>query len=68
MKVLITGAGGLIGSEAARHYGQHGHKVYGVDNNMRRVFFGPHGDVVWNIRRLQESVQILPPGTLSAGA
>jgi CDP-paratose 2-epimerase len=27
--------------------------VHGVDNNMRREFFGPDGDTTWNLRRLQ---------------
>ncbi len=56
MKTLVTGAGGLIGSEAVEYYGQQGHEVVGVDNNMREVFFGPQGDVTWNIQRLKEAV------------
>ena len=31
MKILITGAGGLIGSEAVEYYCVQGHKVYGID-------------------------------------
>jgi len=53
MKVLITGSSGLIGSEAVAYFDQQGHELYGVDNNMRREFFGPHGDTTWNLRRLQ---------------
>jgi CDP-paratose 2-epimerase len=56
MKVLVTGAGGLIGSEAVSYYGAQGHEVFGLDNNMRRVFFGPAGDVRWNIQRLKDTV------------
>lgn len=41
---LITGASGLIGSEVARHFLKLGYQVVGVDNNMRRHFFGPGGD------------------------
>lgn len=52
MNVLITGAGGLIGSEAADYYSRQGHRVIGVDNNMRARFFGPQGDVSWNLVRL----------------
>ncbi len=55
MRVLITGAGGLIGSEAVAHYDSLGHEVIGVDNNARRDFFGPGGDVRWNLERLAES-------------
>lgn len=39
--VLITGAGGLIGSEAATFFADKGHQVIGVDNDMRAHFFGP---------------------------
>ncbi|MBA2301065.1 MAG: NAD-dependent epimerase/dehydratase family protein [Acidobacteria bacterium] len=39
--VLITGSAGLIGSEAAQFYGQRGHRVIGIDNDMRSRFFGP---------------------------
>lgn len=38
--VLVTGAAGLIGSEAVKFFSQLGSKVYGVDNDMRRYFFG----------------------------
>ena len=53
MKVLVTGSSGLIGSEAAEHFDRQGHEVVGVDNNMRRVFFGPAGDTLWNLERLK---------------
>jgi len=53
MKVLVTGSSGLIGSEAAEHFDRQGHEVVGVDNNMRRVFFGPAGDTLWNLERAE---------------
>lgn len=53
MKVLVTGAGGLIGSNAVEYYAGQGHEVFGIDNNMRQVFFGPQGDVTWNLNRLK---------------
>ncbi len=43
-KILITGSGGLIGSEAARFFGGLGFEVTGVDNNMRQYFFGADGN------------------------
>jgi len=55
MKVLITGSSGLIGSEAARFYDKQGHAVFGVDNNMRMMFFGPMGDTTWNLKQLLDS-------------
>ncbi|MFH1896388.1 MAG: NAD-dependent epimerase/dehydratase family protein, partial [bacterium] len=54
MKVLITGAGGLVGSEAARFYLKKGYKVFGVDNNMRAYFFGPGGDISGNLKALAD--------------
>jgi CDP-paratose 2-epimerase len=53
MKVLVTGSSGLIGSEAVTRYDAEGHTVTGVDNNMRREFFGEKGDTLWNLKRLK---------------
>lgn len=50
--VLITGSSGLIGSEAVSFYADLGSRIIGVDNNMRRSFFGPDGDTTWNLKRL----------------
>jgi len=52
MKVLVTGSSGLIGSEAVLWFDAQGHTVLGIDNNMRRDFFGPKGDTTWMLRRL----------------
>jgi CDP-paratose 2-epimerase len=57
MKILITGSSGLIGSEAVQHFDRQGHDVFGVDNNMRRVFFGPAGDTLWNLERLKNTAK-----------
>lgn len=57
MKILVTGSSGLIGSEAVAHYDREGHEVFGVDNNMRREFFGPAGDTLWNLERLRQSTK-----------
>ena len=51
--VLVTGSSGLIGSAAVEHFDRQGCTVVGVDNNMRRTFFGPAGDTRWNLRRLK---------------
>jgi CDP-paratose 2-epimerase len=56
-KILITGSSGLIGSEAVEHFDRQGHEVFGVDNNMRRVFFGPAGDTLWNLERLKNATK-----------
>lgn len=43
MKAIITGSGGLIGSECTRLLAEEGWEVIGVDNDMRRQFFGAPG-------------------------
>ena len=52
-RVLVTGSSGLIGSEAVAFFDERGWEVHGVDNNLRRDFFGPDGDTTWNLERLQ---------------
>jgi CDP-paratose 2-epimerase len=49
MRILVSGAGGLIGSEASRFFLEKGAEVHGIDNNMRRYFFGEAGDTTGNI-------------------
>jgi len=51
--ILVTGSSGLIGSEAVEHFDRQGHVVHGIDNNMRRLFFGEAGDTSWNLDRLR---------------
>lgn len=51
--ILVTGSNGLIGSEAVEFFDLQGHRVIGIDNNMRRFFFGPQGDTTWNLERLK---------------
>ena len=43
MKALVTGSGGLIGSACVGFLAEHGWDVVGLDNNMRREFFGEKG-------------------------
>jgi len=52
-RVLITGSSGLVGSETVAFFDERGWEVHGVDNNMRRSFFGPDGDTTWNLDRLR---------------
>jgi len=35
------------------HFDLQGHEVTGIDNNMRREFFGAAGDTSWNLNRLR---------------
>jgi CDP-paratose 2-epimerase len=57
MKILVTGSSGLIGSEAVSFFDAQGHEVVGVDNNMRKVFFGEQGDTTWNLNRLRQNTK-----------
>ena len=52
MKVLVTGCSGLVGSAAVRLLDPKASVVVGLDNNMRREFFGPAGDTTWNLHAL----------------
>ena len=52
--ILVTGSSGLIGSEAVEHFDRKGRTVHGLDNNMRRIFFGEAGDTTWNLDRLRK--------------
>ena len=48
MKVLVTGSLGLVGSEAVKFYLNEACEVIGVDNDMRKHFFGAEASVVKN--------------------
>ena len=37
---IVTGSGGLIGSESVRYFVEAGYKVIGIENDMRSRFFG----------------------------
>src|SRR5258708_33273884 len=52
--VIVTGAAGLIGSEAVEFFCGLGMDVVGIDNGMRRQFFGDEASTAWN-RSLLES-------------
>ena len=53
---IVTGAAGLIGSEAARFFARQGFLVVGIDNDMRATFFGPEASTAWSRRSLEESL------------
>src|ERR1035441_4689046 len=55
-KVMVTGSGGLIGSECARLLAREGWNVVGVDNDMRQQFFGPAGTTRAVVRDLVDTV------------
>ncbi len=49
---IVTGSAGLIGSEAVRHFAALGLDIVGIDNDMRRQFFGDEASTAWNVLQL----------------
>jgi CDP-paratose 2-epimerase len=56
MKALITGSGGLIGSECVRQLVAEDWEVIGIDNDMRRQFFGEQGTTLPVVQQLQATL------------
>lgn len=54
---IITGSAGLIGSEAVRFFSAQGMDVIGIDNNMRKYFFGDDASTAWNQERLEKDLR-----------
>src|SRR3954453_11565340 len=52
--VIVSGSGGLIGSEPVPHFVRAGHDVVGVENDMRARFFGPEASTARTTARLLE--------------
>ena len=58
MKIaLITGSCGLVGSESTIFFAKKGFKVIGIDNNIRKFFFGKDGDISWVKKKLKKEIQ-----------
>jgi CDP-paratose 2-epimerase len=56
-KILVTGSAGLIGSEAVKFFVERGFQAVGMDNDMRRYFFGEEASTEWNRKILQETLK-----------
>lgn len=54
--VVVTGSAGLVGSEAARFFSAKGWDVVGIDNDMRRQFFGQDASTQANRIRLEREL------------
>ena len=52
--VIITGSGGLVGSESVKFFCKKFSKVIGIDNDMRSYFFGNSASVKKNISILKK--------------
>ena len=44
---IITGSTGLVGSESVNFFHDKGFDVIGIDNNLRKLFFGKNGSTIW---------------------
>ncbi len=55
MKALITGSGGVVGSACVELFSERGWNTIGLDNDMRRRFFGDDGSTSAVIAHLRES-------------
>ena len=55
--VLVTGSAGLIGAELVRFFAAQGFDVVGIDNDMRRVFFGDEASTAWSRQRLEIEIK-----------
>jgi CDP-paratose 2-epimerase len=51
---IVTGSGGLVGSESVAHFVERGFDVVGVENDMRAYFFGPSASTQPQTQRLLE--------------
>lgn len=54
---LITGSAGLIGAETARLFAGRGFDVVGIDNDMRKSFFGAEASTLSSRRALETSLK-----------
>jgi CDP-paratose 2-epimerase len=54
--VIVTGSGGLIGSEACKFFDEQGFNIVGIDNDMRSYFFGEDASTNWNVKKLQQEL------------
>jgi CDP-paratose 2-epimerase len=53
---IITGSGGLIGSESATHFVRAGYDVIGIENDMRAWFFGAEASTAPTTERLEREL------------
>jgi CDP-paratose 2-epimerase len=53
---IITGSGGLVGGAATRHFAKTFQRVVGIDNDMRKVFFGEEASTHWQVEQLKREV------------
>ena len=55
--VLVTGSAGLVGSESVRFFSKKGFQIVGIDNDMRKYFFGDEASTKWNKNKLEKEIK-----------
>ena len=53
---VVTGSAGLIGAETVRFFADKGFKIFGIDNDMRKYFFGEEASTEWSRKNLEEII------------
>jgi CDP-paratose 2-epimerase len=53
--LIVSGSGGLIGSESVAFMNDKFDLIVGIDNDMRSYFFGDKASTSWSINRLQNT-------------
>ena len=59
-KAIVTGSGGLIGSESAARLVEAGYDVVGIENDTRAVLFGPEASTSHVTERLDRELPAVP--------
>jgi CDP-paratose 2-epimerase len=54
--IIVTGSAGLIGSETSKLFASRCYRIIGIDNDMRRTYFGPTASTKWNRRHLLDTL------------
>lgn len=54
---IITGSGGLIGSEATKFWHEKGYNIVGIDNDMRAYYFGKEASTNKNVLKHKETLK-----------
>ncbi len=53
---IVTGSAGLIGAESVRFFSSKGFQIVGIDNDMRKQFFGDEASTEWSRRDLESKI------------
>ena len=53
---IISGSAGLVGSETVAYFADKGMDVVGIDNGMRKEFFGEEASTAWQRDRLKREI------------